>query len=113
MLDAGIDVRLGSDAPVARLDPWLAVAVAVHRSADDRAPWQPQESISPREALIASVDDRGTVRAGLPADLALLDQDPLAAGDPVDQAARLRAMPVAATWVAGSLVGGAWARVTA
>ncbi len=113
MLDAGIDVRLGSDAPVARLDPWLAIGVAVHRSADDRAPWQPQESLTPREALIASVDDSGTVRAGLPADLALLDQDPLAAGDPADQAARLRATTVAATWVAGSMVGGAWAGVTA
>ena len=36
MLDDGVDVVLGSDAPVSPLDPWLAIAAAVHRSGDDR-----------------------------------------------------------------------------
>jgi predicted amidohydrolase YtcJ len=105
MLDAGIELALGSDAPVARLDPWLAMAAAVHRSGDEREAWQPQESLTPREALAASVDGHRGVRAGSPADLALLDHDPLeSAGTELEQAARLRSTRVAATWVGGSLV---------
>lgn len=43
----------------------------------------------------------------MPADLALLDADPLdAAGSPREQAARLRAMTVAATWVGGEAIHG-------
>ncbi|WP_323794335.1 amidohydrolase, partial [Nocardioides sp.] len=35
MLDAGVNLVLGSDAPVSPLDPWLAMAAAVHRTGDD------------------------------------------------------------------------------
>lgn len=38
MLDDGVELALGSDAPVSPLDPWLAIAAAVHRSADERDP---------------------------------------------------------------------------
>jgi predicted amidohydrolase YtcJ len=31
MLDEGVELALGSDAPVSPLDPWLAIAAAVHR----------------------------------------------------------------------------------
>ena len=79
MLDAGVRMAFGSDAPVSPLDPWLAIAAAVHRSADEREAWHPEQAITPREALAASVDGRGSVRAGMPADLVLLDADPLAA----------------------------------
>jgi hypothetical protein len=104
MLDAGVDLAFGSDAPVSPLDPWLAIAAAVHRSADGRPPWHPEQATTPREALAASVDGRGSVHAGMPADLVLLDADPLAeSGDSADQAARLRAMPVALTLVAGEV----------
>ena len=107
MVDDGVELALGSDAPVSPLDPWLAMAAAVHRSADDRPAWHPEQAISAVEALAGSVDGRGSVRAGMPADLVLLDADPLdPAGTPEDQAARLRAMPVAATWVDGRLVHG-------
>lgn len=105
MLDAGVELALGSDAPVSPLDPWLAMAAAVHRSADDRPAWHPEQALTSREALAASVDGVGTVHAGAPGDLVLLDADPLdPSGTPADQAARLRSMPVAATWVAGTLV---------
>ena len=100
-------LALGSDAPVSRLDPWLAVAAAVHRSADDRPAWHPEQALTPREALAASVDGQGTVHEGMPADLALLDADPLdPSGSAADQAARLRAMTVSATWVGGLLAAG-------
>src|SRR4029450_6759849 len=41
MADAGVTLALGSDAPVAALDPWLAMAAAVHRSAAERAQGKP------------------------------------------------------------------------
>lgn len=102
LVDAGVELRLGSDAPVARLDPWLAMAAACHRSADDRAPWHPEQALTVREALAASTDGWGTVAAGHPADLVFLDADPLAeVGDSAAVAAHLRGLPVYATYVAG------------
>jgi predicted amidohydrolase YtcJ len=107
MLDDGVRLAMGSDAPVSPLDPWLAMAAAVHRSADERPPWHPEQALTPREALAASVDGQGSVHAGARADLVLLDADPLDdSGTTQEQAARLRSMPVAATWVAGRLTHG-------
>jgi predicted amidohydrolase YtcJ len=107
MLQAGVRLAFGSDAPVSPLDPWLAIAAAVHRSADERDAWHPEQALFPREALAASVDGRGSVHAGMPADLVLLDADPLdPTGTPAEQAARLRRMPVAVTFVAGEPVNG-------
>ncbi|MCW2827882.1 MAG: amidohydrolase, partial [Marmoricola sp.] len=101
--DDGVDVVFGSDAPVSPLDPWDAMAAAVHRSADDREPWHPEQALSVHEALAASTDGLGTVAVGHPADLALLDADPLPRGSSSEQAKALRAMTVAATWVGGRL----------
>lgn len=101
LLDAGAVLAFGSDAPVAPLDPWLAIAAAVHRSRDERPSWHGEQEITIHEALAASMPPgRGgwTLRAGDPADLIVLDRDPFTA-DPV----ALRTMPVAAT-----MVGGAW-----
>jgi predicted amidohydrolase YtcJ len=78
MLDDGVSLGLGSDAPVSPLDPWLAMAAAVHRGGGDREPWHPEQALSPREALAASVDGQPTVRPGSRGDLVLLDADPLA-----------------------------------
>ena len=47
MVDAGVVLALGSDAPVAPLDPWLAMAAAVHRSADGREPVEPRRVAHP------------------------------------------------------------------
>jgi predicted amidohydrolase YtcJ len=99
--DDGVALALGSDAPVSPLDPWQAIAAAVHRSGDERTPWHPEQSLTVGEALGASTDGLGTVAPGHPADLALLDADPLSAGSSREQADALRSMEVAATWVAG------------
>src|SRR5699024_10903939 len=56
LFDAGAGLVLGSDAPVALLDPWLAMAAAVHRSADEREAWFPAQQLQPREARAASTD---------------------------------------------------------
>jgi predicted amidohydrolase YtcJ len=77
MLDAGARLVLGSDAPVSPLDPWLAMGAAVHRSADLREPWHPEQALTTLEALAASTDGQGTVAVGSRGDLALLDADPL------------------------------------
>jgi predicted amidohydrolase YtcJ len=109
MVEAGVQLALGSDAPVSPLDPWLAIAAAVHRSADDRPPWHPEQALTVREALAASVDGQRSVHSGMRADLVLLDADPLApADDTVEQAARLRAMPIALTLVDGEVVHSEW-----
>jgi predicted amidohydrolase YtcJ len=105
MLDDKVQVVFGSDAPVSPLDPWLAIAAAVHRSHDDRPAWHAEQALTPREALAASVDGRGSVHAGMPADLVLLDADPLAEhADAAAAAGALRTMPVALTLVAGEKV---------
>ena len=94
LLDAGATLLLGSDAPVAPLDPWVAIAAAVSRQRDGREPWHPEQRISTAEALAAST--RTTIAIGQPADLVITELNPLTAtGD------ELRAMPVAATLLAG------------
>ena len=63
--DAGTTLRMGSDAPVAPLDPWLAISAAVFGSeSSDREPFQPEQCL-------------------------LLDADPYAADTPE----AMRAMP--------------------
>lgn len=96
LLRAGAELRLGSDAPVAPLDPWLAIAAAVARTDDEREPWNPQERLTRDEALTASV--RSSVRPGEPADLVLCGADPQTASIPT-----LRRMPVLATLLGGRL----------
>lgn len=98
MLRAGVRLTFGSDAPVSPLDPWLAMAAAVQRiPTDGGGPWNPAQTLTPAQALAASTDGRTTLAAGHPADLVLLDRDPLA--DPT----RLADTPVSATMVAGRL----------
>lgn len=101
LLDAGVGLVLGSDAPVSPLDPWLAIASAVHRGDPDGPSWYAEHSLAPVEALAASTGGRHRIGVGVPADLALLDADPLAGADPAGSARALRGMRVAATWVAG------------
>ena len=96
-MDAGATLALGSDAPVAPLDPWAAMSAATTRSREDgRGPWHPEECISRGQALASSARGRSRIRVGDPADLVVLDADPLAVPDAV-----FAAMPVAATLVAG------------
>ncbi|CCH77051.1 conserved hypothetical protein [Nostocoides japonicum T1-X7] len=102
MADRGIPLALGSDAPVSPLDPWLAMAAAVHRSAGDREPWHPEQALTVAEALAASTDGATTLAVGSRADIVLLDADPLAPQDDSrSTASHLRGIRVGATLVAG------------
>ncbi|WP_104175986.1 amidohydrolase [Arthrobacter sp. Y81] len=97
LLAAGATLALGSDAPVAPLDPWTAMSAATTRSAlDGRGPWHPEQAITRAEALFASSRGRSRIRVGDPADIAVLDADPLGVTDRT-----FASMPVAATLVAG------------
>lgn len=97
LLDAGVEIVLGSDAPVAPLDPWITIAAAVRRSCDDRPSWHPEQEIPLSVALASSTGPDGPVRVGRRADLCVTDLDPAAV-----PAATLRTMPVAATMLGGS-----------
>ncbi|WP_234983443.1 amidohydrolase [Demequina sp. NBRC 110053] len=96
LLHSGARLLLGSDAPVAPLDPWRGIAASVHRSADDREPWHPQHSLERREALEAAVGGSVELHDGRVADLAVVDADPLTCD--LDE---LQRMPVAATMTGG------------
>ncbi|MDQ1513062.1 MAG: hypothetical protein QOC59_904, partial [Microbacteriaceae bacterium] len=50
LLDAGATLAFGSDAPVAPLDPWLAIRAAVQRTGDEQPPWHPEQRITVAEA---------------------------------------------------------------
>jgi predicted amidohydrolase YtcJ len=96
LLAAGVPLALGSDAPVAPLDPWVTMSAAVGRSRGDRAAWLPGQAIGRPAALAASARGRHTLSVGQPADLAVCEIDPLVAS-----VADLRRMPVAATLLGG------------
>lgn len=94
LLRAGAALRLGSDAPVAPLDPWISLGAATARSRGDRDAWHPEQRLPLDVALAASV--RTSLVVGQPADLVLTERDPFASDR--DQ---LRGMPVAATLLGG------------
>lgn len=93
---AGAELRFGSDAPVAPLDPWQALSAAVWRTDDDRPAWHAEERLTLEQALEASV--RTSLRPGEVADIALIGRDPRIA-----DAIELRTMPVEATLLGGRL----------
>ncbi len=102
LVAAGATLALGSDAPVAPLDPWTAMSAATARARQDgRGPWHAEQALTRQEALTASTRGRGQLRVGDPADIAVLDGDPLTVPD-----AEFAAMPVAATLVAGRFTHG-------
>ncbi|MBD3941479.1 amidohydrolase family protein [Microbacterium sp. NEAU-LLC] len=106
LADTGANLLFGSDAPVAPLDPWAALASAIFRTRDGREPWQPQQRVDAATALAASTRGGSAVPARIEpgdiADLAVCAHDPLTADE-----ATLRGMQVAATLVAGRLTHGA------
>lgn len=94
LLNAGAELLMGSDAPVAPLDPWAAIASAVSRSRDGREPWHPEQCITVAEALQASV--QSSIAVGEVADIVVTRKNPLdCSGD------ELRSMRVDATILDG------------
>lgn len=94
LLDAGIELWFGSDAPVAPMDPWITISAAVSRARDGREPWHPEQAVTASEAIAAST--RSSVAEGEVADLIAVELDPYSA-----DGEQLRTMPVALTLLAG------------
>lgn len=99
---AGARLRFGSDAPVAPPDPWLTMQAAVARTVDEREPWHPEQRLPVKVALTASTSKSWLPRLGGPADLVVLEQDPLSV-----RADKLGSLPVRATMVGGEWTYGA------
>jgi predicted amidohydrolase YtcJ len=100
LIDAGVSVAGGSDAPFGNHDPWHAMRAAVHRSPQFRT----DEAVSPAAALALFLGEPAApgvqrlVARGRPADLTLLRAGPLEA---------LRSLSsdlVAATFVGGEVI---------
>ncbi len=102
LVGAGAQVVLGSDAPVAPLDPWDGIASAVHRSVDARPAWHPEQHLTLERALAAASGGRRTVRVGDVADLVVV------AEPPADLLAREGPDGLRRTEVLGTLVAGRW-----
>lgn len=75
-VDAGVELRFGSDAPVVPLDPWLAINAAVLRARPGEPSWHPEQALTLSEAMRASTGGVGQLVPGGPADLMVLDEDP-------------------------------------
>lgn len=97
LVEAGARLALGSDAPVAPLEPWFAIASAVYRRRDGRDAWRAHEALTLEQAIAASTR-HARIAVGAPADLVLLGRDLTIAN--VDE---LREMPVALTVVGGRI----------
>lgn len=114
LVAAGVRIALGSDAPVAPLDPWLAISAAVSRALPGDPPWHADQLLDASVAVRASIapameatapDHGALLHPAMPADLAIVEADPLhpAGADVAEQAANLRAMRVYATVLGGRL----------
>lgn len=93
---ARIPLLLGSDAPVAPLDPWIAMSAAIFRRRGEEPAFHTEEALSFEQALAASTQSQ--IAVGEPADLVLLEVDPRTL-----DAAELRTIPVALTLLAGEV----------
>jgi hypothetical protein len=86
VLDKGISLAFGSDAPIESLDPIYGIAAAVRRArSGSRGVFHPEQRIYATEALRAYTvgpafaagqeHSRGCLLPGFPADLVVLDRD--------------------------------------
>ncbi|MGY1840214.1 MULTISPECIES: amidohydrolase [unclassified Modestobacter] len=109
MLDAGVRLSAASDYPCGSFEPGLIMATAVSRRALTGSLIDPEEAITPSEALrmltieaahaSGNADQVGSIEVGKRANLAVLDRDVLSCG-----ADDLLGLTVDQTWIDGELV---------
>ena len=108
LLAAGVPLGAGSDAPVGPLSPWIGMAAARARRTPSGAVLGPGERLSAAAALALftrgaadalGAATAGRLRPGGPADLIVVEPDPLRA--PVDEVAAAR---VRLTMIGGEIV---------
>lgn len=109
MLEQGVDMAFGSDAPIEPLHPLAGIEAAVRRAApNSRKIFHADQRLTPAEALFGFTvgpaiaagqeDCRGYLLPGYPADFVILDADPLDVPP-----TRLHAVRPLATVVAGQV----------
>jgi predicted amidohydrolase YtcJ len=108
LLESGAHLVFGSDAPVEPLDPLAGIHAAVHRTADHREPWHPDQRIPVADAILgftaggayATGEERrrGLLLPGYAADLVVLDTDIVTHPDRISSA-RVEATMLAGRWV--------------
>jgi len=109
LLDSGVELDFGSDAPVEDPDALKGIAFAAFRTRAGELPYQSEQCVSVQDALIAYTmapqnsvglsGQRGNLAEGQDADIVVLSRDILGDNDP--QA--LRSARVLATIVAGNV----------
>lgn len=107
---AGALVAFSTDQPSGEPDPWRGLAGAVSRLNQRGEPVSPSEAVGPERALEAFTRDAarisgyagGVLDVGRPADMVMLNSDPLADGALAEETVRPES-----TWVDGEL---AWSR---
>lgn len=104
LIDAGVPLAAGSDAPYGGFDPWQSMAAATRRRTGEGHLIGEDERLEPEQAMalhLSPLDDPGAapraVRPGAKADLCLLDR-PWS-----DARTALDLVRVRATWIAGRL----------
>ncbi len=106
LLDAGVELAGGSDAPFGKMDPWAAMAAAVSRRTAAGCILGEAEALTPEQALALFLADpldlprQRNVAPGAAADLCLLSEPWAIARE------NLRAGLVRATVIAGRIVHG-------
>jgi predicted amidohydrolase YtcJ len=108
LLESGVVLANGSDAPIEELDPLLGIRAGVLRTLDEREAWRPGQALTVEQALHATTvapawlarDERrrGKLVPGQLADLVVLDRDPLAC----------EAEELAEVHVVATMLGGTW-----
>ena len=99
LVDGGARLRLGSDCPVAPLEPWGAMAAGVSRARVGGESWHTEQCLTNREVYAGSTwNGKVALEVGDVADLCVIERDPLTASPD-----ELRAMKVF-----GTLIGGRW-----
>ncbi|MDX6594332.1 MAG: hypothetical protein QOJ13_3528 [Gaiellales bacterium] len=110
ILESGAHVLFGADPPIEQLDPLAGIQAAVHRTADGRPPFQPEQRIPVADAIAGftaaaayAVGDerhRGCLLPGHAADLVVLDTDIVAHPEHIADA-RVEATMLGGRWVHG------------
>lgn len=115
---AGVPLAFSSDSPVIDLDPWAGIAGAVSRRTREGRPLPEREGASQRIPVLDAIsrytwggatsegtgNAKGILKAGMAADMVLVDRDPAEAG-PVD----LLGIKTVLTMVGGRVLFENWA----
>ncbi|WVW84345.1 hypothetical protein I302_106379 [Kwoniella bestiolae CBS 10118] len=99
LADVGVKMKFGSDNPVAELNPWEAMAVAISRKRQGGLPLSEEQAVDIHTAWVSSTSNgKASIEVGDRADFVLVDKDPL----------QCNADGLRSIVVHGTILGGRW-----